>query len=278
MLQEEILLQMVAQERQFMPRVGGRVLLELIKGKLPPHLVPGRDKFFDVLRAHKLLVKRRRLRATTTDSNHWLRKYPNLIKGFCPVAAHQLWVSDITYIRIGGDFAYLSLITDGYSRKIIGWALGDTLEAKHSVKALKMALRQLPKDKKGVYHHSDRGVQYCSEEYVKILKKKKFQISMTESGDPLDNAIAERINGILKDGWLNDIQFRTIDEARKKISEVIRIYNTRRPHSSINMLTPEKAHLMQGELKRLWKNYYKYTYGNLLINSEKDDGDPAKRW
>lgn len=267
MLQEEILLQMIAKERQLMPRVGGRVLLKLIKEKLPPHLVPGRDKFFDILRAHNLLVKKRRLRAKTTDSNHRLKKYPNLIKEFRPKAAHQLWVSDITYIRIGEDFAYLSLITDGYSRKIIGWALGDTLEAKHSVKALKMALRQLPKGQKGVYHHSDRGVQYCSKRYVKILKDNKFQISMTESGDPLENATAERINGILKDGWLNDIQFKTIEEARKKISKVIRIYNTRRPHSSIDMLTPEKAHQMQGELKRLWKNYYKYPNESQAINS-----------
>jgi len=201
-----------------------------------------------------------------------MRKYPNLIKGFLPTAAHQLWVADITYIRIREEFAYLSLITDAYSHKIIGWALGDTLAAEHPVGALKMALKQLPAGSNQIYHHSDRGAQYCSEEYVRILRKNGFQISMTESGNPLDNAIAERMNGILKDGWLNDMKFSTSKEAKAKISEIIQIYNTRRPHSSINMLTPEEAHHMQGELKRLWKNYYK----KKLLSNEDTERNPAK--
>jgi transposase InsO family protein len=220
-------------------------------------LTLGRDLFFNFLRNNDLLVRKRRYRTKTTFSNHWLRKYPNLIVGFEPEQAHQLWVSDITYIEIKGGYGYLNLITDGYSRKIIGWELGNTLEAKHSVKALKMAIRQVPKGIINIFHHSDRGVQYCCDDYVKILIRNKFRISMTENGDPRENAIAERVNGILKDEWLNGLRFNTIEEARSHLSRIIRIYNELRPHSSLDMNTPCFAHAKHGVLTRRWKNYYK---------------------
>jgi len=208
-VKSEILLQLVGQERKLMPRIGGRKLLFKIQDRLPQELLLGRDLFFDFLREYGLLVRKKRYRARTTFSNHWLRKYPNLIKDFIPDAPHQLWVSDITYIETDEGFVYLFLITDAYSRKIIGWSISDTLEATNAVTALYMALSQLPAGIKNVYHHSDRGVQYCCDKYVKLLQKNHFQISMTENGDPLENAIAERVNGILKTEWLYDIKIKT---------------------------------------------------------------------
>lgn len=253
----EILLQLIAKERKIMPRLGGRKLLVCIQPKLPGELYLGRDSLFDFLREKGLLVRKRRNRTRTTFSSHWLRKYPNLIKDFVPQKAHQLWVSDITYIETKQGFGYLSLITDAYSRKIVGWALGSTLEAKHTISALKMALRQLPKGVRDVIHHSDRGVQYCCEDYVKILKDNHFRISMTENGDPLENSIAERVNGILKDEWLNHIKLETLEEAHKELTQIIKTYNGQRPHLSLDMNTPEYAHNQRGKIKRRWKNYYK---------------------
>lgn len=253
----EILLQLIAKERKKMPRLGGRKLLVRIQPKLPGELYLGRDSLFDFLREKGLLVRKRRNRTRTTFSSHWLRKYPNIIKDLVPQRAHQLWVSDITYIETKQGFGYLSLITDAYSRKIVGWALGSTLEAKHTISALKMALRQLPKGVRDVIHHSDRGVQYCCEDYVKILKENHFRISMTENGDPLENSIAERVNGILKDEWLNHIKLETLEEAHKELTQIIKTYNGQRPHLSLDMNTPEYAHNQRGKIKRRWKNYYK---------------------
>lgn len=251
-----------------MPRIGGRKLLHLIQPTLPEELYLGRDSFFDFLRDNGLLIRKRRYRVRTTYSNHWLRKYPNLIKEFTPDGAHQLWVSDITYIATQEGFVYLSLVTDAYSRKIIGWAVGETLEAKHSVKALQMALSQLPKGNCNVIHHSDRGVQYCCDDYVKLLNKNHFQISMTENSDPRENAIAERVNGILKDEWLNQMKFKSQTEVIEQLIQVIQIYNENRPHESLDMNTPEYAHNLCGSLKKHWKNYYKIkTEKKQIINS-----------
>lgn len=257
----EIILQLIAKERKLMPRLGGRKLLFKIKPKLPDDLQMGRDQFFDFLRDHYLLVRRKRYRAITTNSNHWLRMYPNLIKELQPTGAHQLWVSDITYIETLEGFVYLFLITDAYSRKIIGWSISKNLKAVNAVTALNMALSQLPFDAKNTIHHSDRGVQYCSQEYVKILKKNNFEISMTENSDPLENAIAERVNGILKTEWINEMRLKSIKDAMTQIRKVISIYNNERPHSSIEFLTPNKAHIKDGKIKRLWKNYYKKKKG-----------------
>lgn len=252
----EILLQLVGKERKLMPRIGGRKLLLSIQPHLPAELYLGRDSFFEFLREQGLLIRKRRYRARTTYSNHWLHKYPNLTREFVPERAHQLWVSDITYIETSEGFGYLNLITDAYSRKIIGWDLGATLEAKHTVKALQMAINQKPKGIKGVIHHSDRGVQYCCSDYVKVLNKNQFQISMTENGDPRENAIAERVNGILKDEWLNQMKLTSLMQATNELEQIIRIYNQNRLHSSLDMRTPEYAHNQSGKLKKHWKNYY----------------------
>lgn len=259
----EILCQLVEKQRKIMPKIGGRKLLGLIEPDLPEELRMGRDSFFDFLREKGLLVRKRGNRVRTTYSNHWMHKYPNLVKDFTPTGPHQLWVSDITYILTAEGFVYLSLVTDAYSRKIIGWALGDTLEACYSIMALNMAIGQLPRGIKNVFHHSDRGVQYCSTQYVKILNKRKFRISMTESGDPRDNAIAERVNGILKCEWLNQMKLSSMEQASNELEEIIRVYNEKRPHSSIDMMSPKKAHNQSGELKKHWKNYY--------YNKEKDE-------
>lgn len=252
----EILLQLVGKERKIMPRIGGRKLLLHIQPHLPAELYLGRDSFFEFLREQGLLIRKRRYRVRTTYSNHWLHKYPNLIKEFEPEKAHQLWVSDITYIETKEGFGYLNLITDAYSRKIIGWDLGATLEAKHTVKALQMAINQMPKGIKGVIHHSDRGVQYCCSDYVKVLNKNHFQISMTENSDPRENAVAERVNGILKDEWLNQMKLTSLTHATNQLEQIIMIYNQNRLHSSLDMKTPEYAHNQSGKLKKHWKNYY----------------------
>jgi putative transposase len=259
---------MIKSVRKKMPRLGGRKLLLKLRDQLSGDLHLGRDAFFDFLRNYSLLIRKRRFRIRTTNSKHWLRKYPNLIKDFIPDRAHQLWVSDITFIPTLEGWAFLSLITDAYSRKIIGWSLGFTLEAKHSIDALQMALKQLPKYIQNVYHHSDRGIQYCCQDYVKILQQHNFQISMTENGDPLENPIAERVNGILKDEWLNHMSLMSKKDTGALIQKIIAIYNTERPHGSINMLVPELAHNQTGEIKRNWKNYYKKRIS--IDNQQKD--------
>ncbi|MBI9034752.1 MAG: IS3 family transposase [Bacteroidales bacterium] len=254
----EVLVKKVLRIRSQMPRIGGRKLYEKIFPSLPNELQIGRDAFFNVLRYNNLLVRRKRTRAITTMSNHWLRKYPNLIREYEPTAPHQLWVSDITYVDTTEGFVYLSLITDAYSRKIVGWHIGESLETVHTLEALKMAIRQLPKGKRhNLIHHSDRGVQYCSYRYTKKLKRRKIKISMTENGDPLENAIAERVNGILKTEWLYDITVKDKQHAKREIKRIIHLYNYERPHLSIEMLTPDQAHNLNGELLRCWKNYYR---------------------
>jgi putative transposase len=214
----------------------------------------GRDAFYDLLRANSLLVRKRRSRKPrTTISGPW-KRYPNLIRGLSPTNANEVWVSDITYVRVGEGFCYLSLITDAYSRKIVGHSLYRDLSARGCVAALRMALRSSKPDRAALIHHSDRGLQYYSSAYMKVLGP-RVSISMTEKGDPLENAIAERVNGILKDELL-ERRFQSFTEARMKIDEAVSTYNNLRPHLSIDLLTPAEAHARTGELKRLWKNYF----------------------
>ena len=213
----------------------------------------GRDALFDLVAANNLQVTKRKRRYITTNSNHVFKKYPNLIRGIAPDGPDQIWVSDITYIRSGEEFLYLFLITDMYSKKILGYRLAKTLDSSHAVNSLQDAIRNSSKPITGLTHHSDRGIQYCSKDYIKLLEKHNIKISMTENGDPLENPVAERVNGILKDEYLNQYQRLTLIQLEKSIQK----YNNERPHLSINMLTPEQAHLSSGELKRRWKNYYK---------------------
>ena len=187
-------------------------------------------------------------------SKHHYHRYPNLVKGFTPLKAHELWVADITYIPLKERFAYLFLITDAYSRKIVGFNVTDDMKVSSAVVALKQALTQKPPEII-VIHHSDRGIQYCSNEYVSLLLAHNAMISMTNNGDPLENAIAERVNGILKTELISSY-YNTIDEASIHISRCITIYNHRRRHSSLNWQIPAAVHEQKGPQKRRWKNYY----------------------
>lgn len=256
----ELLIQEVIRIRRTQERLGVRKLLVVMEEFMSEHnIAVGRDAFFELLRASKLLVRKRGAkRPRTTLSHSWMRRFPNLIRDFIPGGANQLWVSDITYIRIGrdsrGGFGYLSLITDAYSRKIVGFHLSRDLRAAGCIQALKMALKNNP-DRSSLIHHSDRGLQYYSGEYVRLLGP-KTRISMSENSDPLENAIAERVNGILKDELLK-ARFDSLAEARAEIALAVSTYNHLRPHSSIDMLTPAVAHTRTGVLKRHWKNYYR---------------------
>jgi transposase InsO family protein len=215
----------------------------------------GRDAMFDLLSERGLLVrKRRRSGCVTTFSKHRFKKYPNIIRDFIPLAPNQLWVSDITYIHLKDGFAYLSLITDAYSRKIVGFYLSKDLSARGPLNALKMAIKTNPAVT-GLIHHSDRGVQYCCDAYVKLLTDEKIKISMTENGDPLENAIAERVNGILKQELLEE-EFADLSIASKDVAIACSTYNHIRPHGSIDDLKPAEAHLMTGRINKRWKNYY----------------------
>ncbi len=253
-MEEEFVLSEVKKIRHRQPRLGGRKLLVKLEES---GIQIGRDALFALLGQNGLLVRRRRNATRTTNSHHWLRKYPNLIRHFEPMRPNQLWVCDITYLETTEGYLYLFLITDACSHKIIGWALADNLESDNAVKALQMAFKTMKTNCFGLIHHSDRGVQYCSDKYVKLLNQYSIQISMTENGDPLENAIAERVNGILKNEWLYDIGRIDMANMHKIIPQIIHIYNHERPHLSLDMLTPNVAHQMTEQLKKRWKNYYK---------------------
>lgn len=242
--------------RKHQKRIGTRKLLDEMQVFLSSHCFQiGRDAMFNLLSERGLLVKRRKRRGCiTTLSRHRFKKYPNIIRDFIPIAPNQLWVCDITYIHLAQGFAYLSLITDAYSRKIVGFYLSKDLSAQGSLNALKMALTNNP-NRTGLIHHSDRGVQYCCDEYVKLLQDKKIKISMTENGDPLENAIAERVNGILKQELLEEV-FHSFDVAQKDVATACSTYNHLRPHGSIDNLKPVEAHEQSGELTKRWKNYW----------------------
>lgn len=252
--ESELILQEVMSIRKLQKRIGTKKLYHMLGGFLSEHGIKmGRDAFYDLLREHSLLVRKRRLRKPrTTFSGPW-KRYPNLIRDYIPTGANQVWVSDITYVRVGEGFAYLSLITDAYSRKIVGHSLWRDLSTKGCVAALKTALKNNPV-RDSLIHHSDRGLQYHSGAYTKALGC-HVRISMTEKSDPLENAIAERVNGILKDELL-ERRFESFREAREKVDGAVSIYNHLRPHLSVEMLTPAEAHTRTGTLKRLWKNYF----------------------
>lgn len=222
-----------------MPRLGTRKLHYLLQER-GVHV--SRDRLFDLLRERGLLVRRRRRNYVTTNSKHWMRKYPNLIRGFRFERPNQLWVSDITYIPIADSYAYLSLITDACSRKILGHCLRKDLTSEGPLTALRKALSDNPANRDGLIHHSDRGIQYCSKEYVGLLKANNIRISMTENGDPYENALAERVNGILKDEWCSLEQFHRFEQARERIGQIVKIYNDLRPHLSCVMKTPTQKH------------------------------------
>lgn len=253
--EESIILDLIAELRKDMGRMGGRKLWHEINEAHPKMI--SRDKLFDILDKYHMKVHRRKRTVRTTWSESWLHKFPNLVKDLILTAANQVWVSDITYIETEAGFVYLHLVTDAYSKKIMGWCLSPSLHADATISALQMAIRNAGCDLKGLIHHSDRGCQYCCEKYVKLLQDNGIKISMTQDGDPRDNAIAERVNGILKTEWLYEDHFIGFEDSYRRVAEVINLYNNKRPHLSLNYKTPAEAYLETGEQVRVWKNYYK---------------------
>jgi len=258
---EDLILTEVSKIRKKHPRMGTRKLYEKLQPIKQEHGIKiGRDALFTLLQINNLLCRKRKRKVYTTQSFHWLRKYPNLIKDFVPIQRNQLWVSDITYWRVADNFIYISLITDVFSHKIVGYHVAETLESSETIQALKMALTGFlnePKSHFKLVHHSDRGVQYCQHQYVKLLKDNDIQISMTQSGDPLENAVAERINGILKDEYLIDSKPENFEQAKIKLIESVNAYNTDRPHMSIGNNYPQDVHEKNIKTRKLWKSYYK---------------------
>jgi putative transposase len=251
-LEEILILKLVSEIRAEMPRIGTKKIHFLLAEKLVEHQIKiGRDRLYTLMGEHGFLLRYRRRKPYTTNSNHRYRKYPNLIREMLLTRPNQLWVSDITYIQVGMKFAYLSIITDAYSRKIVGYCLFPTLHSEGVLNAFKQA------KKDSIYtgsliHHSDRGVQYCCSEYIVLLESYGIQISMTEKGDPYENAIAERINGILKTEFHLSKSFQSFDDAKQATDEAIRKYNEIRPHASCDYLTPSAAHKQSGKLKARW--------------------------
>ena len=243
----------VRQIREMDPGIGYYKLWLMMKRMFVDDWVPGRDAFLHLLRDFQLMQRRPKPRHTT-NSNHRYHKYKNLIRGFVPTSRNQLWVSDITYIDLVDGCSYLHLVTDAYSRKIVGWRLSDTLEAEHTLTALRTAICQATADElQGLIHHSDRGVQYCCNAYTEELKRYGIHISMTEDYKPTDNAIAERVNGIQKTEVIyHERRFKNIIDARERISSFIDFYNNHRPHSSIGMKPPAIVHNETGIQPRMW--------------------------
>ncbi len=241
-LQDQRVLELVSYYRAQMPRLGTRKLYWLLESKFSSEgLKVGRDKLFEILRKKKMLIKKKRKYIQTTNSKHWLKKYPNLTVGIKLNKPEQIWVSDITYIRMEKGFCYLSLITDAYSRRIMGYDISNSLSTAGSLRALEMALRS-KKYSNSLLHHSDRGLQYCSNEYTSLLRKNKIGISMTERSDPYENALAERINRTIKEEFLLTENFKDISLVEKTVREAVKIYNSKRPHISCAMLTPDQVH------------------------------------
>lgn len=239
---------LVQQIRLQMPRLGTRKLRHLLQGQLQV----GRDKLFSILRGRGLLVQPRKSYQKTTNSRHWMKKHSNLVEGLKIERPEQVWVSDITYIPTREGHSYLSLVTDAYSKKIMGYHLAEDLRAEGPVRALRMAIGRR-KYGHGLIHHSDRGLQYCSADYQQLLEEAQIKPSMTEKYDPYQNAVAERVNGILKDEFSLARGFAHHLEAVAVIAESVGIYNRQRPHLSCHLLTPEQMHGQQELEVKQWK-------------------------
>jgi transposase InsO family protein len=232
---------MIMEKRQSMPRIGMRKLYYLLEDKLKAMNV-GRDKFGDILRANHLLIQPKRSYHVTTNSHHRFRKHKNLILEMPINRPEQVWVSDITYIGKREKPCYLSLVTDAYSKKIMGYYIADNMNTESSILALKMAVKNRKDNKMPLIHHSDRGVQYCADGYQKVLLKNGIQCSMTNDGDPYENAVAERINGILKQEFMIDTYHADLVIMKKIVKEAVDVYNDQRPHYSNHLLTPNQMH------------------------------------
>lgn len=259
-------------------RWGGRKLHGLLLSEMAGFPIKvGRDKLFAILRTNDMLVKPRKQRYFTTQSHHWLRKYENLIENVVVTKPNQIWVSDITYVKFNDDVYYLYLITDVYSQKIVGFNISKDLQATSAVEALKMALQKYKTDNLfSLIHHSDRGVQYCSEQYTNLLNDYKILISMTKPSSPHENAIAERVNGILKEEWLYDMKIELDEDPYFKIKNVVEVYNKFRPHNSIGNMAPCQIHdwgFSRHKAERVIGNTYSYNKKAVSNKKQLSEGD-----
>jgi len=238
-------------------RMGGIKVYDKLKNVFEKQGIKcGRDKFFDILRDENMLIKYRKRFVKTTQSNHKFRKYPNLVQGLIITRAEQVWVSDITYIKTKEGTLFLFLITDAYSKQIMGWDLSDNLKTFNAIKALKMALKNRKYPDRQLIHHSDRGIQYCTPAYIEVLNKNNIQISMTTKYDPYENAVAERVNGILKTEYEIADRFVGQKDAKREIKYSIWLYNTDRPHLSCNMMVPVEAHEKENFKLKTWSRNF----------------------
>lgn len=245
MLQRNVL-NLVQAERKILPMLGGKKIYHQIKPTLNSHSIKmGRDKLFRLLSEYHLLIKPKRRYVTTTNSKHWLRKYPNIIKDKSITEPEQAWVSDITYIKTDEGNCYLNLVTDVYSRKIMGYAIAQNMNSEEMKKAYEMAIANRNYPDRKLIHHSDRGLQYCSGDYVQLSTNNNIRISMTENGDPYENALAERMNRTLKDEFGLGRILTSRQQAFTLAAEAVELYNQRRPHLSLNMKTPNNVHLQK---------------------------------
>ena len=249
----EQVIELVENIRIKMPKLGGRKLYFLLSEPLK-ELKIGRDKFFNILRANHLLIIPKRSYHVTTNSHHRFRKHKNLVSDYQVTKPNQVWVADITYIGNRKNPSYLSLITDAYSKKIVGHHVAENLTTEGSLLALKKAINTTELKELSLIHHSDRGLQYCSDEYQKILEKNNISCSMTQNSDPYENAVAERINGILKQEFNIDKFDVETKIKRKIVEESIEIYNELRPHFSNHYLTPNQMHKQEKLKIKTYKN------------------------
>jgi len=239
-----------------MPKTGGRKLLEYLeKDLIANNIKMGRDALFDLLRSYGLLVKKTKRFHITTDSKHFFFKSPNLLKELTLTHAEQVFVSDITYIKIDGGHSYLALVTDAYSKKIMGWKLDNNMKVSLVKEALEMAYKNCIHNSKNIIHHSDRGIQYCCPDYSEFAHKKGFILSTTQQYDPYENAVAERINGILKYEFGLKNTIKNIQIARQMVAEAVEIYNNERIHWSLDLKTPQHVH--ESYNKQPYKSYAK---------------------
>lgn len=242
-LKKKLVIELVEQIRNELPKTGTIKLQSMLKDSFKDHRISmGRDSLFTLLREENMLIKHKKRYTTTTNSHHHFRIWPDLVNRRASTMAEEIWVSDITYLRTQNGFIYLSLITDAYSRKIVGYHLSHNLKASGPLKAFKMAAKNRLYPERKLIHHSDRGIQYCCTEYVQVLLNNNIAISMTQGGSPYDNAIAERVNGILKGEFgLSEI-FSSYSQALGTLVVSIDKYNKLRRHFSCDLLTPQQKH------------------------------------
>ena len=240
---------MVNRERKLLPRLGTRKLYHLIGNDLTDSGIKcGRDKLFSLLRSAGLLIKPRRRYVQTTMSRHWLRKWPDLIKEKTALHSDEIWVSDITYIKTEQGNCYLNMVTDKCSRKIVGYAVADTMETEQMINAFNMAIKGKSNPLTPTIHHSDRGLQYCSKDYIDLALKNNVKTSMTQNGDPYENALAERMNRTIKEEFGLDRIIKSKQQVYDLIKESIHLYNHKRPHLALNMATPDQEYQKKSRL------------------------------